>query len=113
MVRRLKAGERLRDVAEAIDLRTTTVRRWWRRHWGWSSLRIARDLPVPLPIVRYERAASASAFLVAAHRWYAREGGRASVRAVLYMAATACMRKLLTILNAMVHQQRRWDPELG
>ena len=80
MVRRRKAGERLRDVAEAINLRTTTVRRWWRRHWGWSSLRIARDLPV---------------------------------RAALYMAATACMRKLLTILNAMVHQQRRWDPELG
>jgi len=66
-------------------------------------------------------------------------GGRAPVRAVLYMAAlvgikhnpalrrfyerlraagkpfkvaaTACMRKLLTILNAMVHQQRRWDPQ--
>ena len=67
-------------------------------------------------------------------------GGRAPVRAVLYMAtlvglkhnpvlrrfyerlraagkpfkvaATACMRKLLTILNAMVHQNRRWDPPL-
>jgi transposase len=67
-------------------------------------------------------------------------GGRAPVRAVLYMAAlvgikhnpaiasfyarlraagkpfkvaaTACMRKLLTILNAMVHQNRRWDPQL-
>ena len=66
-------------------------------------------------------------------------GGRAPVRAVLYMAAlvgikhnpvlrqfyerlrtagkpfkvavTACMRKLLTILNAMVHQNRRWDPQ--
>lgn len=66
-------------------------------------------------------------------------GGRAPVRAVLYMAAlvgikhnpilhafyerlcaagkvfkvaiTACMRKLLTILNAMVHHQRRWDPQ--
>ena len=66
-------------------------------------------------------------------------GGRAPVRAVLYMAAlvglkhnpvlrrfyerlraagkpfkvaaTACMRKLLTILNAMVHQNRHWDPE--
>lgn len=66
-------------------------------------------------------------------------GGRAPVRAVLYMAvlvgikhnpvlrvvyerlrasgkpfkvaATACMRKLLTILNAMLHQNRRWDPE--
>lgn len=66
-------------------------------------------------------------------------GGRAPVRAVLYMAAlvgikhnvvirrfyerlraggkpfkvaaTACMRKLLTILNAMVHQHRRWDPQ--
>ncbi len=65
-------------------------------------------------------------------------GGRAPVRAVLYMAAlvgvkhnpalrtfytrlcaagkvfkvaiTACMRKLLTILNAMVRQQRRWEP---
>jgi transposase len=65
-------------------------------------------------------------------------GGRAPVRAVLYMAAlvglkhnpvrrvfyerlraagkpfkvavTACMRKLLTILNAMLHQNRRWDP---
>jgi len=65
-------------------------------------------------------------------------GGRAPVRAVLYMAAlvgvkhnpilrafyerlcaagkvfkvaiTACMRKLLTILNAMVHHQSRWDP---
>ncbi len=32
MVRRLEAGERLRDVAEAIDLSTTTVRRWWRRY---------------------------------------------------------------------------------
>ena len=86
MVRRLEAGERLRDVAEAIDLSTTTVRRWWkryqtegdaglqerssrphrspralprcrrrqitrRRHWGWSSLRIARDLQLPLPTV--------------------------------------------------------------
>lgn len=68
-------------------------------------------------------------------------GGRAPVRAVLYMAAlvgvkhnpilrafyerlcaagkvfkvaiTACMRKLLTILNAMVHHQRRWDPTLA
>ncbi len=65
-------------------------------------------------------------------------GGRASVRAALYMAAlvglkhnpilrsfyermrtagkpfkvavTACMRKLVTILNAMLHQNRRWDP---
>jgi transposase InsO family protein len=86
MVQRLAAGERLRDVAEAIDLSTTTVRRWWkryqvegdaglqerssrphhspralprsrrrqitrRRHWGWSSLRIARDLQLPLPTV--------------------------------------------------------------
>jgi len=68
-------------------------------------------------------------------------GGRAPVRAVLYMAAlvglkhnpvlrafyerlraagkpfkvaaTACMRKLLTILNAMLHQHRRWDPQLA
>jgi transposase len=66
-------------------------------------------------------------------------GGRAPVRAVLYMAAlvglkhnpvirvfyerlraagkpfkvaaTACMRKLLTILNAMLKHHRRWDPE--
>jgi transposase len=66
-------------------------------------------------------------------------GGRAPVRAVLYMAAlvglkhnpalrvfyerlraagkpfkvaaTACMRKLLTILNAMLRQNRRWDPQ--
>jgi transposase len=66
-------------------------------------------------------------------------GGRAPVRAALYMAtlvglkhnpvlrvfyerlraagkpfkvaATACMRKLLTILNAMVKHQQRWDPE--
>jgi len=66
-------------------------------------------------------------------------GGRAPVRAVLYMAtlvglkhnpvlrvfyerlraagkpfkvaATACMRKLLTILNAMLRQRRRWDPQ--
>lgn len=65
-------------------------------------------------------------------------GGRAPVRAVLYMAAlvgikhnpvlrqfyerlraagkpfkvavTACMRKLLTILNAMLRQNCRWDP---
>jgi len=68
-------------------------------------------------------------------------GGRAPVRAVLYMAAlvslkhnpvlrvfyqrlcatgkpfkvavTACMRKLLTILNAMLHQNRRWEPQLA
>ena len=67
-------------------------------------------------------------------------GGRAPVRAVLYMAtlvglkhnpvlrgfydrlraagkpfkvaATACMRKLLTILNAMLHQNRRWEPQI-
>jgi len=32
MVRRLEAGERLRDVAAAIDLSTTSVRRWWRRY---------------------------------------------------------------------------------
>ena len=86
MVRRLEAGERLCDVAEAIDLSTTTVRRWQRRYqaegaaglldrssrphrspralprarrrqitrrrqWGWSSLRIARDLQLPLPTV--------------------------------------------------------------
>lgn len=66
-------------------------------------------------------------------------GGRAPVRAVLYMATlvglkhnpvirtfyerlraagkpfkvatTACMRKLLTILNAMLHQNQRWDPQ--
>lgn len=65
-------------------------------------------------------------------------GGRASVRAVLYMATlvglkhnpvlrvfyerlhtagkpfkvavTACMRKLITILNAMLHHSQRWDP---
>ena len=65
-------------------------------------------------------------------------GGRAPVRAVLYRAAlvgikhnpirhafygrrcaagnvfkvaiTACRRKLLTMLNAMVHHQHRWDP---
>ena len=86
MVRRLEAGERLRDVAAAIDLSSTSVRRWWRRYqqdgvagltdrssrphrspralpraqrrqitrrrqWGWSSLRIARDLQLPLPTV--------------------------------------------------------------
>ena len=66
-------------------------------------------------------------------------GGRAPVRAALYMAAlvglkhnpvlrvfyerlrakgkpfkvavTACMRKLLTILNAMLHQNQPWDPQ--
>jgi len=66
-------------------------------------------------------------------------GGRASVRSALYMsilsaskwnpvirvfyrrlrdrgkspkvAQVACMRKLLTILNAMMHQNRRWDPK--
>ena len=32
MIRRFAAGERLRDVAAAIDLRTTSVRRWWRRY---------------------------------------------------------------------------------
>jgi transposase InsO family protein len=86
MVRRLEAGERLGAVARAIDLSTTSVRRWWRRYqaegvaglsdrssrphrspralprarrrqitrrrqWGWSSLRIARDLHLPLPTV--------------------------------------------------------------
>ena len=86
MVRRLEAGGRLGEVAVALDLSTTTVRRWWRRYqqegvagltdrssrphhspralprvrrrqitrrrqWGWSSLRIARDLHVPLPTV--------------------------------------------------------------
>jgi transposase InsO family protein len=86
MVRRLEAGGRLGAVAAALDLSTTTVRRWWRRYqqegvagltdrssrphrspralprvrrrqirrrrqWGWSSLRIARDLHVPLPTV--------------------------------------------------------------
>jgi transposase len=68
-------------------------------------------------------------------------GGRASIRAVLYMATlssirfnpiihafydrllqagkepkvalTACMRKLLTILNAMVHNNQHWDPTLA
>lgn len=68
-------------------------------------------------------------------------GGRASLRATLYMAAlvasrrnpvirdfyqrllaagkpkklalTACMRKLLTILNAMARAQRPWNPELA
>ena len=69
-------------------------------------------------------------------------GGRASVRTALYMACVAslrcnpiiqalyarltqagrkppkvalvaCMRKLLTILNAMVRQQRPWDPALA
>lgn len=68
-------------------------------------------------------------------------GGRATVRAVLYMAAlsakrfnpvirtfynrlidagkppkvalTACMRKLLTILNAMVHSGHHWQPDLA
>ena len=68
-------------------------------------------------------------------------GGRAKVRAVLYMGAlvatrcnpvlrsfyqrlqasgkpkklalTACMRKLLTILNSMVRNGKRWDPTLG
>ena len=67
-------------------------------------------------------------------------GGRARVRAVLYMAAltatrynpvikafyqrllaagkakkvalTACMRKLLTILNAMLKHQQLWNPKL-
>jgi transposase len=66
-------------------------------------------------------------------------GGRASVRAALYMGAlvaarcnplirsfyqrllsrgkpkkvalTACMRKLLVMLNAMIRDQRRWDPQ--
>ena len=68
-------------------------------------------------------------------------GGRAPVRAVLYMstlvatrhnpvirtfyehllnqgklrkvAMTACMRKLLTLLNAMIRDQKRWQPELA
>lgn len=86
MIRRLEAGTRLGDVAAALDLSTTSVRRWWRRYqqegiagltdrssrphrspralprvrcrqitrrrqWGWSSLRIARDLRLPLPTV--------------------------------------------------------------
>jgi transposase InsO family protein len=86
MVRRLEAGERLGDLAAALDLSTTSVRRWWRRYhqegvaglndrssrphhspralprvrrrqitrrrqWGWRSLRIARDLRLPLPTV--------------------------------------------------------------
>jgi transposase InsO family protein len=86
MVRRLEAGARLCAVAAALDLSTTSVRRWWRRYqaeglaglsdrssrphrspralsrvrrrqisrrrqWGWSSLRIARDLRLPLPTV--------------------------------------------------------------
>jgi transposase len=68
-------------------------------------------------------------------------GGRADVRATLYMAAfnamrcnpvikafadrltaagkpfklvaTACMRKLLTILNVIARTNRHWDPELA
>jgi transposase-like protein len=86
MVRWLEAGARLCDVAAALDLSTTSVRRWWRRYqaegiaglsdrscrphrspralphvqrrqiarrrqWGWSSLRIARDLRRALPTV--------------------------------------------------------------
>ena len=86
MVRRLERGERVRDVARALELSTTTVRQWWRRFQaegeaglvdrssrphhsphatprrrrrqiaqrrraGWSSLRIARDLQMPLATV--------------------------------------------------------------
>lgn len=68
-------------------------------------------------------------------------GGRASVRAILFMstlvatrhnpvirdfyshliaqgklhkvAMTACMRKLLTMLNAMIRDQAQWKPEMG
>lgn len=68
-------------------------------------------------------------------------GGRASIRSVLYMATlsatrcnpvirtfyarliqagkeakvalVACMRKLLTILNAMMHTQKHWEPALA
>ena len=68
-------------------------------------------------------------------------GGRAAVRSVLYrstltatrhnpvirefyerllaagkakkVALTACMRKLLTILNAMVKNQQRWQPRIA
>ena len=29
------------------------------------------------------------------------------------VAATACMRKLLTILNTMLRQHRRWDPQVA
>jgi transposase len=29
------------------------------------------------------------------------------------VAATACMRKLLTILNAMVRHQTRWQPDFA
>jgi hypothetical protein len=92
MIRRLEAGTRLGDVAAALDLSTTSVRRWWRRYqqegiagltdrssrphrspralprvrcrqitrrrqWGWSSLRIARDLQLPLPTVSARPAA--------------------------------------------------------
>jgi len=32
MVQRLEAGERLGDLAAALDLSTTSVRRWWRRY---------------------------------------------------------------------------------
>ena len=32
MVRRLEAGARLCEVAAALDLSTTSVRRWWRRY---------------------------------------------------------------------------------
>ena len=32
---------------------------------------------------------------------------------VFKVAITACMRKLLTILNAMVRHQRRWDPQIA
>jgi transposase len=32
---------------------------------------------------------------------------------VFKVAITACMRKLLTILNAMVRHQRHWDPQIA
>jgi transposase len=41
------------------------------------------------------------------HAFYAR---RCAAGKVFKVAITACMRKLLTILNAMVHHQHRWDP---
>jgi transposase len=63
----------------------------------------------PLRAALYMAALSASRFNPAIRPFYARLLGSGKVKKV---ALTACMRKLLTMLNAMMRDNKHWNPAL-
>src|SRR5260370_426155 len=132
MVQRLAAGARVRDLAAAIDLSTTPVRRWWRRFQrvghrihgdhtrrtpraGYDYLHIAIDDRTRLAyaaLLPDQTAASAAAFLTGVQRWFAARGVR--IQALLTDNGSAYVGHVFGALRRQLgirhHRTRPYSP---